>query len=431
MYAKKMNSLLGCYTALAVCFLNACSQDKEAADSRFLSDTSSSSETPSSSDLLRGGPRNTSTGLSYTANAGSISPIKWGPHTLTTGGAYNVVLSCDGPDRQQTNGESRGGAGHFLTPAGGLPACGKIPYKMSFSGTGAIEASWTIGPFQSPTAIVSVSMDLDKSHFPDYEFSNSALPFSDVGCGYPVGGAWMRVFGISRGRYSTLSSSCFIEDQYPVALAKRPFSPGIELKARGFLADISRTVKSVEILDGARRPVSSDAARIAIQGAFYNHPGTNAVALEILPLTSSGRIPAGYSIVIKERIVAGPPSMLPKDLGPCGRLESGKGLARGQFLDSCNGKYRLSHQTDGNVALYRLPGLSVVWSTKTSGKATSEFVMQVDGNLVLYNGKKNSALFHTFTYGNPGALLLLQDDGNLVVYSGNNRALWQSGTRNQ
>lgn len=99
-------------------------------------------------------------------------------------------------------------------------------------------------------------------------------------------------------------------------------------------------------------------------------------------------------------------------------------LSPGQSVRSCDGRFSLVHQGDGNVVLYQ--GSTARWSTGTAGRATASFVMQGDGNLVLY-AATGPALWNSRSAGNPGAFLAVQDDGNLVVYAGS-RVLWTSGT---
>jgi subtilisin family serine protease len=111
----------------------------------------------------------------------------------------------------------------------------------------------------------------------------------------------------------------------------------------------------------------------------------------------------------------------------CGRLSSGQALTPGHTLYSCTpNTARLVHEKEGNVVVYDRYG--ALWSTNTSGKATSTFVMQTDGNLVLYPDSLN-AIWNTGTGGQSGAYMLMQDDCNLVVYSSGGRPLWASNTR--
>ena len=110
----------------------------------------------------------------------------------------------------------------------------------------------------------------------------------------------------------------------------------------------------------------------------------------------------------------------------CGVLHGGEGLAPGQGKWSCDGRFHLIHQRDGNVVLYDLGG-HPLWNTRTNGQSTGIFAMQGDGNLVLYK-TGGTAIWNTRTYGHGGAGLAIQDDGNLVIYDTSWHALWSSGT---
>jgi hypothetical protein len=110
----------------------------------------------------------------------------------------------------------------------------------------------------------------------------------------------------------------------------------------------------------------------------------------------------------------------------CGVLAQHEALAPHELKRSCDGRFTLVHQGDGNVVLYDQGGRAL-WNTRTAGQATSSFVMQGDGNLVLYRAD-GRALWHSQTHGNPTSATVLRDDGNLVVYGANWRVLWQSDT---
>ena len=122
--------------------------------------------------------------------------------------------------------------------------------------------------------------------------------------------------------------------------------------------------------------------------------------------------------------VAAPPPPFPPAPAPCGGLQPGDSLSRGQSVSSCSGQFMLIHQLDGNLVLYDEKG-SPLWATQTHGKASTSVEMQSDGNLVLYDG--STPLWSSGTHGNAGATLWLQDDGNAVVYA-DPRPLWASGT---
>jgi hypothetical protein len=119
-----------------------------------------------------------------------------------------------------------------------------------------------------------------------------------------------------------------------------------------------------------------------------------------------------------------PPPPPPPPPPGCGRLVPGQQLASGHQLTSCDGRFRLVMQGDGNLVLYQ--GGVALWNTRTNGRGGARAVQQGDGNFVLYTAG-NTALWNSGTQGHGGAWLALQNDGNLVVYSGST-ALWSSHT---
>jgi hypothetical protein len=122
---------------------------------------------------------------------------------------------------------------------------------------------------------------------------------------------------------------------------------------------------------------------------------------------------------------AGAPVATMSTFSECGVLHVNEALGTDRALPSCDGRYALAQQTDGNLVLYRSNG-SVVWSSGTFNTVGNLTIMQDDGNLVLYTSGANP-LWATGTTGWGGAELAVQADGNLVVYW-NGYPLWTSGT---
>ena len=108
----------------------------------------------------------------------------------------------------------------------------------------------------------------------------------------------------------------------------------------------------------------------------------------------------------------------------CGVLTGGQGLGQNQSVKSCDGRFELIQQTDGNLVLYM--GAQALWAAGTFGGGGDTTAMQTDGNLVVYNA--GHALWAAGTYNNPGATLQVQDDGNLVIYNAQNQPIWASNT---
>lgn len=114
----------------------------------------------------------------------------------------------------------------------------------------------------------------------------------------------------------------------------------------------------------------------------------------------------------------------PESANGCGALLPNQVLGVDQGVSSCDGRFTLVQQGDGNLVLYQAGG-GALWSTVTSGSQGRATVMQEDGNLVSYTPDSKPVWFSK-TSGNPGAWLAIQDDGNLVIYAG--KAIWSSGT---
>jgi hypothetical protein len=108
----------------------------------------------------------------------------------------------------------------------------------------------------------------------------------------------------------------------------------------------------------------------------------------------------------------------------CGALLPQEGLGANEVVPSCDGRFDLVMQGDGNLVLYQ--GARALWHTSTHGNPGATAAMQGDGNLVVY-APSGRALWNSRTHGHPGASLAVQDDGNVVIYE-RGRALWSSGT---
>lgn len=106
-------------------------------------------------------------------------------------------------------------------------------------------------------------------------------------------------------------------------------------------------------------------------------------------------------------------------------LRAGNQLGLGETLDSLNGGYTLTLQSDGNLVLTEGTG-TVVWASGTDGKGVERANFQTDGNFVLYNGA-GEGVWSTQTEGTGADRIVLQDDRNLVVYAGD-ADKWASNT---
>lgn len=119
------------------------------------------------------------------------------------------------------------------------------------------------------------------------------------------------------------------------------------------------------------------------------------------------------------------PGSEPIESTPCGDLHPGEKLPRGAARRSCDGRFELVMQDDGNLVLYQI-GVGPLWGTATDGTNAEHAIMQSDGNLVVY-APQGVPLWGSGTQGYPCSRLVVQDDGNLVIYAGN-APLWSSNT---
>jgi len=119
-----------------------------------------------------------------------------------------------------------------------------------------------------------------------------------------------------------------------------------------------------------------------------------------------------------------PPPTFP---GPtaCGRLLPGEGINNNTSLASCDGRFSLAMQSDGNLVIYTQGG-QALWSSVTAGYGPSSAILQTDGNFVIYNSTR--ATWSSNTHGLASAQLLMQNDGNVVIYTAAGVPLWNTGT---
>jgi muramidase (phage lysozyme) len=118
------------------------------------------------------------------------------------------------------------------------------------------------------------------------------------------------------------------------------------------------------------------------------------------------------------------PPAIPPAPTACGVIQPGHGLGPGRSIASCDNRFFLSMQTDGNLVLYQRPSTALWASNTTTGYIAQ---MQSDGNFVVYDRRRHP-IFNTITAGHNGARFQVQNDGNAVVYSTADRPLWSSRT---
>ncbi len=167
---------------------------------------------------------------------------------------------------------------------------------------------------------------------------------------------------------------------------------------------------------------------VAGAAALYlqDHPGDSAAQVKsaLLAQASSGLISkVGQSSPNLLLYWPGVTTTVPS----CGALASGQSLPVSTSLFSCNHRFELRVQGDGNLVLYR-NGTEPLWSNGNSwGKAVERLTMQGDGNLVLY-GPGGVPLWNTpNTWGHLNPYLVLQDDGNLIMFD-HGTPIWATNT---
>lgn len=117
-----------------------------------------------------------------------------------------------------------------------------------------------------------------------------------------------------------------------------------------------------------------------------------------------------------------PEPLPPVDCDPW--LEPNEVLLGNEAISSCNDRFTLWMQGDGNVVLYENATGRPLWNSRTVGTVDPVLVMQTDGNFVLYDGAGTPA-WHASTHGNPGATMRVTDTGNLLIQR-DGATLWKA-----
>lgn len=103
-------------------------------------------------------------------------------------------------------------------------------------------------------------------------------------------------------------------------------------------------------------------------------------------------------------------------------IETGQDISLGFEIFSCNGKFKLQLQADGNLAVWKTNEAFFVWSSGTYRRGITRAVMQSDGNFVLYKGL--SPIWSTNTKGN-NFKAKVEDNGRFTIYE-NSIEKWSS-----
>ncbi len=115
------------------------------------------------------------------------------------------------------------------------------------------------------------------------------------------------------------------------------------------------------------------------------------------------------------------PEAPPSSAG-CGSFDNLLYLNADEALRSCDGRFTLLQQTDGNLVLYMQDAVAL-WSTETAGWPGAGAAFQNDGNLVVYSAA-GQALWSSGTWGRPNSQLRVRDDGSVVIVDGSTPVWW-------
>jgi GDSL-like Lipase/Acylhydrolase family len=109
----------------------------------------------------------------------------------------------------------------------------------------------------------------------------------------------------------------------------------------------------------------------------------------------------------------------------CATLTPGQGMLPDHPLFSCDGRFQLYLQDDGNM-IYYFNDMEI-WSTQSEGHIPAVATLLADGNFVLID-QAGKIYWQTKTAGLLGDQLIIQNDGNIVLYSSSSSAVWASNT---
>jgi len=114
------------------------------------------------------------------------------------------------------------------------------------------------------------------------------------------------------------------------------------------------------------------------------------------------------------------------------RMMRDEGLFTGQSMTSCDGRFQLSLQDDGNLVLSQKDDdghfTIVLWASGTSGVPAANMVkMQADGDLVI-SALDGTPIWVSDTSGLPDEHVELSNDGDMRLYDAHHGTAWESNT---
>ena len=182
-----------------------------------------------------------------------------------------------------------------------------------------------------------------------------------------------------------------------------------------------------------------DCAEFPQSGAvtYTNVQVRNAKDLQVYPVWSGGTptltpqcgygvtSPNTNTVTVATKATARPGPATPT---ACGTLHAGEGFTVGRSLSSCDGRFRLTLNSSGNLVLNQ--GTKVLWNAGTTGTNRYALEMMTNGDLVLWDSTSHRIWgTNTAWYGDPGTEYLhLGNDGNLGVYTASGAAVWTTNT---
>lgn len=119
----------------------------------------------------------------------------------------------------------------------------------------------------------------------------------------------------------------------------------------------------------------------------------------------------------------------------CGLIPAGTAVSLGGVVSSCDGRFKLTMQNDGNLVLYNgpvAPGTGgVQWMSNTPGTLAATATMQTDDNFCAYAYDYASVPWCSGTGGHdydPGAKVQIGNNGVMSIVNGSGSTLSQSLT---
>lgn len=125
------------------------------------------------------------------------------------------------------------------------------------------------------------------------------------------------------------------------------------------------------------------------------------------------------------------PTVVTRRVAPTGQgsdtIYAGQSLSHGQSLVCKTGRFRLTHQGDGNIVIYDTQGRGkrAIWASGTDSRTTTALILKRCGDFAALNGR--TTVWSTGTSGKGTKHAVMQNDGNFVLYSAGG-PVWSSNS---